>query len=59
MTPFRLRARVRAAAETRLRRLWMKYALRGVSKGDAHDRPDLARPGSAEFTARHVTFCGT
>lgn len=23
------------------------------------DRPDLARPGSAEFTARHVTFCGT
>ena len=63
MTPFRLRARVRAAAETRLRRLWMKYALRGVSKGDAHDRLDLAYlvpdPWKLDSAQEHARFAAT
>ena len=37
-----LPGKIRARAETLIRRTWMKYALRGVAQADAHRRLDLA-----------------
>ena len=37
-----LPGKLRARAETLVRRTWMKYALRGVAQADAHRRLDLA-----------------
>ena len=42
MTPWNLRRRLRDGAETAVRRLWMRYAMRGVSQADNHRRLDLA-----------------
>jgi 2-polyprenyl-3-methyl-5-hydroxy-6-metoxy-1,4-benzoquinol methylase len=37
-----LPGKIRARAETLIRRTWMKYALRGVGQADAHRKLDLA-----------------
>jgi 2-polyprenyl-3-methyl-5-hydroxy-6-metoxy-1,4-benzoquinol methylase len=63
MTPFHLRRRIRARAEKTVRRLWMKYALRGVGQADAHGKLDLAYmvedPWKLDSEPEHARFRGT
>jgi 2-polyprenyl-3-methyl-5-hydroxy-6-metoxy-1,4-benzoquinol methylase len=63
VTPFQIRKRVLARVETTARRLWMKYALRGVGQRDAHDKLDLAYlvpdPWKLDSEPEHARFRGT
>jgi len=63
MTPFHLRQRLRKRAETAVRRLWMRYALRGVAQADNHARLDLAYlvpdPWKLDSEPEHARFRGT
>jgi SAM-dependent methyltransferase len=60
VTPFGLRRRLRDRAVTTARRLWMRYALRGVAQADNHDRLDLAYlvpdPWKLDSDTEHVRF---
>lgn len=63
MTPFQIRRRLRKGAETAVRRLWMRYALRGVAQSDNHSRLDLAYlvpdPWKLDSEPEHARFRGT
>ena len=63
MTPFGLRRRIRERAVTAARRLWMRYALRGVSQSDNHERLDLAYlvpdPWKLDSEVEHARFRAT
>jgi len=63
MTPFDLRRRLRERAETAVRRLWMRYALRGVAQSDNHSRLDLAYlvpdPWKLDSEPERARFRGT
>lgn len=60
MTPWNLRRRIRDGAETAVRRLWMRYALRGVARADNHARLDLAYlvpdPWKLDSEVEHARF---
>jgi 2-polyprenyl-3-methyl-5-hydroxy-6-metoxy-1,4-benzoquinol methylase len=55
-----LRRRLREGAVTAARRLWMRYALRGVAQSDNHDRLDLAYlvpdPWKLDSEPEHARF---
>lgn len=58
-----VRDKVRARLETTVRRLWMKYALRGIGQNDAHDRLELAYripdPWKLDSEPEHFRFAET
>jgi 2-polyprenyl-3-methyl-5-hydroxy-6-metoxy-1,4-benzoquinol methylase len=63
ITGFGVRRRIRHTAETAVRRLWMRYALRGVKQNDNHDRLDLAYviedPWKLDSEPEHARFRAT
>ena len=58
-----LPGKIRARAETLVRRTWMKYALSGVGQNDAHDRLErayrLRDPWKLDSAPEHFRFAET